>query len=82
MLDRNGISHEKVKFIIGGSDEAIARFIEITGTSDYEHWKIPAPEFMAITYGKFPLYVFIEDGKVVKAGDFRILDDEIIESLK
>ncbi len=82
MLDRNGISHEKVKFIIGGSDEAIARFIEITGTSDYEHWKIPAPEFMAITYGKFPLYVFIEDGKVVKAGDFRVLDDEIIESLK
>ena len=82
MLDRHDISHEKVKFIIGGSDEAIARFIENTGTSDYQHWKIPAPEFMSITYGKFPLYVFIEDGKVVKAGDFRILDDEIIESLK
>ena len=75
MIDRHGISHEKLKFFIGGSDEAIARFIELTGTSDYEHWKIPAPEFMAITYGMFPLYVFIEDGKVVKAGDFRIIDD-------
>lgn len=81
MLDRHEISHEKVKFIIGGSDEAISRFIENTNTSDYEHWKIPAPEFMAITYGKFPLYVFIEDGKVVKAGDFRILDDELMKTL-
>ena len=77
MADRHQIPHDRIKFIIGGSDEAIARFIEITGTSDYQHWKIPAPEFMAITYGKFPLYVFIEDGKIVKAGDFRILDDAI-----
>ena len=81
MADRHQIPHDRIKFIIGGSDEAIALFIEITGTSDYEYWKIPAPEFMAITYGKFPLYVFIEDGKVVKAGDFRILDDYLIRSL-
>lgn len=80
MVDRHGIPHEKVKFVVGGSEEAISRFIEITGTSDYQHWKIPAPQFMAITNGKFPLYVFIEDGKVVKAGDFRILDDETIGS--
>lgn len=80
MVDRHGIPHDRIKFIIGGSDEAISKFIENTNTSDYEHWKIPAQKFMAITYGKFPLYVFIEDGKVVKAGDFRVLDDEIIES--
>lgn len=83
MIDRHGISHDKLKFIIGGSDDAIAKFVEATGTSDYQHWKIPAPEFMAITYGKFPLFVFIEDGKVVKAGDFRILDDgNLVEFLK
>ncbi len=82
MVDRHQIPHAKVKFIVGGSDEAISRFIENTGTSDYEHWKIPAPQFMSITYGQFPLYVFIEDGKIVKAGDFRILDDDLITSLK
>ena len=82
MVDRHQIPHEKVKFVVGGNDEAIARFIEITGTSDYQHWKIQAPEFMAITYGKFPLYVLIEDGKVVRAGDFRILDDDLIEALQ
>lgn len=82
MIDRHGISHDKLKFIIGGSDEAIAKFVEATGTSDYQHWKIPSPQFMAITYGKFPLFVFIEDGKVVKAGDFRILDDNMILSLQ
>lgn len=80
MADRHSIPHDKIKFVVGGSNEAIARFIETTGTSDYEHWKIPAPEFMAITFGKFPLYIFIEDGKVVKAGDFRILDDDIMKS--
>ena len=77
MADRHQIPHDRIKFIIGGSDEAIARFVEITGTSDYQHWKILAPQFMSITYGKFPLYVLIEDGKIVKAGDFRILDDAI-----
>ena len=82
MVDRHGISHEKVKFIIGGSDEAIARFIENTNTSNYEHWKIPAPQFMSITFGKFPIYVFVEDGKVVKAGDFRMIDDDLIMSLQ
>ena len=81
MVDRHGIPHDRVKFIIGGSDEAISRFIELTGTSDYEYWKIPAPKFMAITYGKFPLYVFIEDGNVIKAGDFRMIDDDLIMSL-
>ena len=81
MADRHQIPHNRIKFIVGGSDEAIVRFVELTGTSDYGHWKIPAPEFMAITYGQFPLYVFVEDGKVVKAGDFRILDDYLIMSL-
>ena len=81
MADRHQIPHNRIKFIIGGSDEAISKFIELTGTSDYEHWKIPAPQFMAITFGQFPLYVFVEDGKVVKAGDFRILDDYLIMSL-
>ena len=82
MVDRHQIPHDRVKFIVGGSDEAIARFIEITGTSDYEHWKIPAPKFMEITYGKFPLYVFVEDGKIVKAGDFRVIDDKLIMLLQ
>lgn len=82
MMDRHGISHDRLKFFIGGSDEAIAKFVEATGTEDYEHWKIPAPQFMAITFGKFPLYVLIEDGKVIKAGDFRILDDNMILSLQ
>lgn len=80
MFDRHGISHERLKFFVGGSDEAVERFIEVTGTEDYEHWKIAAPRFMSITYGKFPLFVFIEDGRVVKAGDFRIVDDEVIAS--
>ena len=82
MMDRHGIPHDRVKFVVGGSDEAVGKFIEITGTSDYEHWNIALPQLMAITFGQFPLYVFIEDGKIVKAGDFRTIDDESLETLK
>lgn len=82
MVKKHDIPHEKVKFIIGGSDEAVINFLEKTGTSDYEHYKIPALEMMSITFGRFPLYVFLDDGKIVTAGDFRILDDEIMEALK
>lgn len=82
MVEKHNIPHEKIKFVVGGNDDAISKFIEKTNTSDYEHYKIPAPELMSITFGKFPLYVFIEDGKVIKAGDFRILDDEMILSLQ
>ena len=82
MVEKHNIPHEKVKFFIGGSDAAIAEFLEITSTSDYQHYKIPAPELMSITFGKFPLYVFLENGKVIKAGDFRILDDDLIEALQ
>ena len=78
MVEKHNIPHEKIKFVVGGNDDAISKFIEKTNTSDYEHYKIPAPELMSITFGKFPLYVFLEDGKVVKAGDFRILDDDVL----
>lgn len=82
MVEKHDIPHEKVIFIIGGSDEALNVFLGQTNTSDYEHYTIPAPKMMSITFGRFPLYVFLEDGKIVKAGDFRILDDELIMSLK
>ena len=82
MVEKHNIPHEKIKFVVGGNDDAISKFIEKTNTSDYEHYKIPAPELMSITFGKFPLYVFIEDGKVVKAGDFRMIDDKVIMSLQ
>ena len=78
MVEKHNIPHEKIKFVVGGNDDAISKFIEKTNTSDYEHYKIPAPELMSITFGRFPLYVFIEDGKVVQAGDFRILDDDVL----
>jgi len=83
MLDKHDISHEKVKFVVGGSDIAVSRFIRHTKTFDYGHWKIAAPKMMSITFGKFPLYVFVEDGKIVKAGDFRMLNDkEVVLFLK
>lgn len=83
MLDKHDVSHEKVKFVVGGSDIAVSNFIRHTNTFDYEHWKITASKFMSVTYGKFPLYVFVEDGKIVKAGDFRNIEErDLVEFLK
>lgn len=83
MLDRHQIPHDKVKFVVGGNDIMISRFITMTKTFDYEHWKIAATKLMPLTFGRFPIYVFVENGEIVKAGDFRILDDkDLVEFLK
>lgn len=82
MFDKHGIAHEKLKFVIGGNPIPMSLFIRKTKTYDYEHWKISQPKMMSITYGQFPLYVFVEDGKIVKAVDFRHLDEaETVEFL-
>jgi len=83
MADRHGISHEKLKFVIGGRPISMSRFITLTATYDFDHWKIAQPTMMSITYGRFPLYVFLENGTIVKAVDFRHLDEnEIVGFLK
>ena len=82
IAERHKIPHDRVKFVVGGNDNAMSAFISKTNTFDYEHWGIAAPKMMSITFGQFPLYVFVENGKIVKAGDFRILDDEMIDRLK
>ncbi|MDY6436478.1 MAG: DoxX family protein [Bacteroidales bacterium] len=82
MFDRHGISHDKLKFVVIGSDYSISEFVKVTSTYDYPHWRISLPKMMDITFGNFPLYVLVEDGKVIMAGDFRILDDDLIMSLQ
>lgn len=71
MLDRHGIAHERLKFVIIGGDFSASKFIKATKTYDYEHWRIAVPTMMNITFGRFPLYVIIEDGKIIHASDFR-----------
>lgn len=82
MFEKHGISHDKLKFVVGGNSISMSRFISLTNTYDYDHWKIAQPEMMAITYGWFPLYVFVEDGEIKNAVDFRHLDeDEVVDFL-
>lgn len=76
MFDRHGISHDKLVFVLVGGDVSASKFIKETNTFDYKHWRIPIPIMMDITFGSFPLYIFVEDGKIVKSGDFRIIDEK------
>lgn len=83
MFDKHNISHEKLKFVVGGNAVPMSRFITLTETYDFDHWKISQPIMMSITFGRFPLYVFVENGEVVKVADFRHLDEgEIVDFLK
>lgn len=76
MSRRYDIDKGKVKFVVGGNPEMMSRFVTSTETYDFGHWKISQFKLMDVTLGRFPLYVFVEDGKVVKAVDFRHLDEE------
>ena len=78
MVERHDIPHDRVKFVVGGSEQTIESFVQETNTIDFDHRNMAIPQLMSITFGKFPLYVLIEDGKIVKAGDFRILDDDVL----
>ncbi|MGN0033945.1 MAG: MauE/DoxX family redox-associated membrane protein [Candidatus Limimorpha sp.] len=83
MFKRHGIEKEKLKFVIGGGPISMSMFIKMTDTYEYGHWKISPHQMMELTYGVFPLYVFVEDGDIIKTVDFRHLDEtEIIEFLR
>jgi len=76
MAGKNGIENEKMKFVVGGTPYAMSLFIKKTNTHGFDHWEIAPNKLMNITLGRFPLYVFVENGSVVNAVDFRHLDEE------
>lgn len=75
IMKRKGTDTGNVKIFIWGSDDGILNFIKETDTEDLSYWKINPRQAIEITYGRFPIFIWLEDGEIVDVGDFRSIDD-------
>ena len=71
IMKRKGTDTENVNVFIWGSDDGILNFIKETDTEDLSYWKINPRQAIEITYGRFPVFIWLEDGEIVDIGDFR-----------
>ena len=71
IMKRKGTDTENVNVFIWGSDDGILNFIKETDTEDLSYWKINPRQAIDITYGRFPVFIWLEDGEIVDIGDFR-----------
>lgn len=71
IMKRKGTDTGNVNIFIWGSDDGILNFIKETDTEDLSYWKINPRQAIEITYGRFPVFIWLEDGEIVDIGDFR-----------
>ena len=71
IMKRKGTDTGNVNIFIWGSDDGILNFIKETDTEDLSYWKINPKQAIEITYGRFPVFIWLEDGDIVDIGDFR-----------
>ena len=81
IMEREGNDIDDVDIFIWGSPEGIKAFREDTMTENYSYWHILPNKAIDITYGKFPIFIWFDKKEIVKIGDFRDLDDDILWSI-
>ena len=81
IMKREGYDIGDVDIFIWGSPEGISDFREETMTEDYRYWHILPNKAIDITYGRFPIFIWFDKKEIVKIGDFRDLDDDILWSI-
>lgn len=79
IMKRNALDTDDVHVFIWGSDDGIRNFIKETGTQNYSYWKIEPSQAIDITYGRFPTFIWMQDKKIVKVGNFRDIDENSIQ---
>lgn len=75
IAEHNGIDKVHLKFLVWGYDADIVRFREETNTADSDYWFIHPKKSIDITYGRFPTYIWLNNGKIVTSGDLRNLNE-------
>lgn len=78
MMERHHIPHANLKYYIWGSEEGVAKFKEETSTQDVQHCVISPITAINITFGSFPVYALVEDGRVVLSFDYRGIDESVL----
>ena len=78
MMKNEDLATDNVDIFIWGSPEGIEDFRFETMTEDYSYWHIMPNRAIEITYGRFPIFIFLKEKDIIKIGDFRDVDDAFI----
>lgn len=82
IFEKNNLEKSHVKLCISGNNNSITNFVNKTKSTDYQYYKLSPLLSIDITYGKFPMYVLVNNGKIVSSMDLRgINEKELIEFL-
>ena len=79
MMKNGGISPDDVDIFIWGSPDGIIDFRSETMTEDADYWHIMPNNAIKVTYGRFPIFIMMENKNIIKIGDFRDLDDAFVK---
>ena len=71
IMKKEGISPDNVDIFIWGSPDGIIDFRSETMTEDFDYWHIMPNQAIKITYGRFPIFIWIKENDIIKVGDFR-----------
>ena len=78
IMKNEDLATDNVDIFIWGSPEGINDFRFETMTEDYSYWHIMPNRAIEITYGRFPIFIFLKEKDIIKIGDFRDVDDAFI----
>lgn len=79
MMKNGDISPDDVDIFIWGSPDGIIDFRSETMTEDVDYWHIMPNNAIKVTYGRFPIFIMMENKNIIKIGDFRDLDDAFVK---
>ncbi|MEG2070179.1 MAG: DoxX family protein [Bacteroidales bacterium] len=82
IFENNKLDKSKLKMLIWGTEQKIEEYKQITGADSFEYYLINPVAAVNITYGHFPSFAFVHNGKIVKSFDYRgIKESEVCEFL-
>ncbi|MBO7647048.1 MAG: DoxX family protein [Bacteroidales bacterium] len=73
--ERNNLDDNRILMTIWGKEESLAEFEEITGDSKFRYVPISPIVAVQLVNGRFPTYLYVHNGQVVKAADLRQLTE-------
>ena len=76
IVERHGLDKSHIKICISGNEKSIKKFKEETKAIDYSYNKISPYLALNITYGKFPMFILIQNGKIFNTMDLRGIDEQ------
>lgn len=83
IFERNNLDSNNLKVLIWGSDPSISHFMKETKMWKYEFHQISPFLAIDLVHGSFPTFIFVEDGKVVDAFDYRgVSENKVVEFLE